>query len=704
MNANQDRSPEKRRRPRSRWMLVTLVVLCAALNASLLPAIEWVDARGFDEQIKLLLVMVGLVSGQACSVVLWSSLARRTWIGGLYLGLAITVLGYAALLLGAWLSDNYDAEVWVAFCWLPGLLLAATTPMFLCRQILGWRLADREAQLSSQPPFQLGDLFNFMAILAAALVLLRAPQVILESEPGNYWPPLLISCAVLFGVGLLVLPLVTKLAFGMRSRAVSLLGLLGVAVAVLAVLFGILQSFQSWQTPWSERWEVLQFLLCGLLPLFGIFYLSLWWLAWCGAALHRTRKQPGGARDQMASPAIPNWQVRLRIVAAIAVAAATSAALARLEQWRRNQDAEIDALQAIAEQLEGSLYASDRQVRYLTLGPPATNDDLPRFRACRELTSLDVSHSQVTDVGLMHLKQFPNLQAFNAGQTSITGAGLGFAPRSLSTLQAKHSKFDDRGCEQLVRLTELRFVELQGTRVTDAGLLHLGKLPQLTTLDLSETEVTADVPALRGFPELQTLYLNRSRVGDAGVAMLIRLPTLSVLHLQGASISDAGLVDLAQSHTLAGLDLSDTTVSNAGIAHLRSKPLAWLDVSGTAVTGEVFATWQSHPKGMSLLLARTSITDEELVHLQRLSPLDQLSLADTTVTDAGLVHFLGATIEHLDLSRTKVTAQGLMTNRLLGVSSFALAPRQFPPDEMAQLTRQFGDKLQISDSDEQPGF
>ena len=54
------------------------------------------------------------------------------------------------------------------------------------------------------------------------------------------------------------------------------------------------------------------------------------------------------------------------------------------------------------------------------------------------------------------------------------------------------------------------------------------------------------------------------------------------------------------------------------------------------------------------------MTDAGLVHLKRLTQLQQLYLERTKVTDAGLEHLKGLTqLRNLDLSQTEVTDEGV---------------------------------------------
>jgi hypothetical protein len=82
----------------------------------------------------------------------------------------------------------------------------------------------------------------------------------------------------------------------------------------------------------------------------------------------------------------------------------------------------------------------------------------------------------------------------------------------------------------------------------------------------------ADLACLEDFPELQTLNLICSEIGDTGLAQLCRLKLkrLRVLWLADTGISDSGLGDLAAFDQLENLEISYNPVTDAGLKNLRA--------------------------------------------------------------------------------------------------------------------------------------
>ena len=78
--------------------------------------------------------------------------------------------------------------------------------------------------------------------------------------------------------------------------------------------------------------------------------------------------------------------------------------------------------------------------------------------------------------------------------------------------------------------------------------------------------------------QLEVLYLNATRVTDAGLTDLEGLTALRYLSLGGSKITDAGLVHLKGLTNLRVLNLINTKVSDAGIRDLqRALPLVKIE-------------------------------------------------------------------------------------------------------------------------------
>ena len=88
---------------------------------------------------------------------------------------------------------------------------------------------------------------------------------------------------------------------------------------------------------------------------------------------------------------------------------------------------------------------------------------------CRQIRSLNLSQS-ITDAGLRHLDDMPQLESLTLWASRIDGSGFPDAER----------------------LTSLKSVVLFGTQLNDEGLKRVVKLPALETISFERTRVTAE--------------------------------------------------------------------------------------------------------------------------------------------------------------------------------------------------------------------
>jgi internalin A len=107
-------------------------------------------------------------------------------------------------------------------------------------------------------------------------------------------------------------------------------------------------------------------------------------------------------------------------------------------------------------------------VAAVTLSGSVGDEVMAHVGGLTSLSQLDLSNTDVTDVGLRHLSGLTKLTDLNLDYTRVTHVGL----------------------EHLEGLNELEVLGLNGTRITDAGLFHLRQLTKLQSLELWIASVT----------------------------------------------------------------------------------------------------------------------------------------------------------------------------------------------------------------------
>ena len=138
------------------------------------------------------------------------------------------------------------------------------------------------------------------------------------------------------------------------------------------------------------------------------------------------------------------------------------------------------------------------------------------------------------------LEALTYLFAGDAGITDLTG--LEYATR-LGVLILSRNQISD--FEPLAGLTALTSLTLSGTGFSNSDFAHISPLVNLTSLDLSDNEISSLV-GFGAFPNLLYLQLNDNQISD--ITPLARFTGLTQLHLSNNQISDisplAGLTEL----------------------------------------------------------------------------------------------------------------------------------------------------------------
>jgi Leucine-rich repeat (LRR) protein len=142
-------------------------------------------------------------------------------------------------------------------------------------------------------------------------------------------------------------------------------------------------------------------------------------------------------------------------------------------------------------------------------GKKIGDDDVRVISGCHEVTSLDLSDTNVTDIGLDYLTQMPNLRVISLRRTPITDQGLQrlSAIKSLEVLDVSGTSVGVVALNALASLPRLTVLRLAASSIDDASLLPLASSASLREIDLRGTVVTpAMVNELRNSREMTIYY------------------------------------------------------------------------------------------------------------------------------------------------------------------------------------------------------
>ena len=217
-----------------------------------------------------------------------------------------------------------------------------------------------------------------------------------------------------------------------------------------------------------------------------------------------------------------------------------------------------------------------------TLSMEITVETAAEIANATGLREIDFSNVIVTPAALRKLARLPRLESFsldclymNVGRTiTITdehklrdaGAQAISQLRQLRTLRIFQTMVTDEGVSSLATLPHLQTLTVSSRQVTSTSLETLSRLKQIRELGIWCWHVSDDdLPTLADFPALNSLMLI-APVSDQGIRHLEKLTNLTHLTLDSDGITDAGLSRLHALKNLVFLNVSETKVTRGGPA------------------------------------------------------------------------------------------------------------------------------------------
>jgi len=276
-----------------------------------------------------------------------------------------------------------------------------------------------------------------------------------------------------------------------------------------------------------------------------------------------------------------------------------------------------------------AVFAADRTGWVVPLGGSIQRD------ASDNIVAVNLRGAWVNDVELMDLANLPHLEQLDLSHTRITDEGMlhlksAAGIRELNLYYAE--LITDQGMSAIRNWKMLKRLNLRGTRVANGTLEIVSRLTQLEALDIANTQVTDNgMDQLIALTNLKELALGRSRVGEADLAFLRMLPSLESLDLSGARPVPPDMSLGKRAPSVPPIP-QKTVEAIAQLKNLRKLKLGFSGVSA-----------------------------EDLKILSSLENVEKLGLEECPRVDdraaAELIHW--KSLKYLDLQATKVTPQSL---------------------------------------------
>lgn len=273
------------------------------------------------------------------------------------------------------------------------------------------------------------------------------------------------------------------------------------------------------------------------------------------------------------------------------------------------------------------------QVLELSVNPGITSDGLKSLKNLKRLTTLNLFNTHVTNEGLTHLQGCSSLKRLNLP--------CPVGPRSV----LRWPRPGGGGCTQegLPALWGLPIEELNGLFLYEEGFQYLQGLNHLRQLagDFGDPEDT-ELIYLKDFAKLESVAVGLSEgwQNTSRLRWIRGMRSLKTLQIAGKptafeTFDSDGLQVLAELPVLTRLRLG--RITDAGMAHLPTLPgVRVLDLSISQIRGPGLAHLNRFPNLEFLALDPTTLNNEGLAHLPKLPGLRTLYLDGTPFRGKGL--------------------------------------------------------------------
>lgn len=206
--------------------------------------------------------------------------------------------------------------------------------------------------------------------------------------------------------------------------------------------------------------------------------------------------------------------------------------------------------------------------------------------------------------------------------------------KSLRELVLYSGQLQSGDLKQIQNLKDLWRLELLVEGITDVDLRDISKL-NLRKINLGDLPISDEgVKYLEGMDSLNMLKLDGTNITDRAIGYFDKLPKLDFLGLRGTRITDAGIKQIANAvsrDNITTLMLYSTDISTNGFQHLPGLAnLTYLDAENT------------------------KLDDQSLPYIAKLGKLQTLNLSFTKVTADGLSGLDLPNLTTLELRGTKI--------------------------------------------------
>lgn len=215
---------------------------------------------------------------------------------------------------------------------------------------------------------------------------------------------------------------------------------------------------------------------------------------------------------------------------------------------------------------------------------------------------------------------------------------------------------------------QVTFLNMTRGGITDEALQNLTKLPELTHLDLTSTNIDGHgFAALRDCSKLRKLKVSGVlRMSPQGWEEISKLTQLESLDVSATSnISNADVAKFVALTNLRELDLGSTPITDdvfKSLAEMERLEVLKIEGDGLLKGHGLQAYSRTKPALRELHAARTPLHAAGLKHIKSISSLEFLDISNSSLTDQPFADLKGAAnLVHLKIGGNQLTNAGMPT-------------------------------------------
>lgn len=296
------------------------------------------------------------------------------------------------------------------------------------------------------------------------------------------------------------------------------------------------------------------------------------------------------------------------------------------------------------------------------------DEDMAAFDQIENTAEVNLSGSRVEGKGLAHLLHLQKLREIDLSHTNTLkdeAYAILAKMKNLESLDLSSSEVTDTELVKLEQMPNLKRLILRDNIITAKGLVALSHLPKLQNLDIEDCKriQPGDWNVFKSFGALKTLDVSGTKFDDAGLKVLCSIrgtPPLETLALDHTAVTDAGFVDIAKLDFLQNLSVAGTKITGVGLASiLRNSNIKLVNVADCSkLKSEDIDLFCNGRSFASLDLSYLQLTAKNYSELAK-APIGTIYLNHSNLDDSTLRYFRRAkNINNIYSYYTKVTKLG----------------------------------------------